>query len=103
MGETVVLDASWGDEQRRQHARALAAGAHADLIELRCEVAPDVAADRIGTRAAAGADPSDATPAIAAAMAATADPWPGAVTVPTGGPESVSLAEALAAVGVDRG
>jgi aminoglycoside phosphotransferase family enzyme/predicted kinase len=103
MGETVVLDASWGDEQRRQHARALAADAHADLVELRCEVAPDVATHRIRARAAAGADPSDATPAIAAAMAATADPWPGAVTVPTGGPESVSLAEALAAVGADRG
>ncbi|MGH9236296.1 MAG: AAA family ATPase, partial [Acidimicrobiales bacterium] len=41
MGETVVLDASWGDQVRRAQARALAARACADLVELRCEVAPE--------------------------------------------------------------
>jgi hypothetical protein len=98
MGETVVLDASWNEERWRELARALATRTHADLVELRCEVAADVAAERMRSRAAAGADPSDATPAIAAAMAATADSWPTATTIPTGGPASVSLAEALDAV-----
>jgi hypothetical protein len=98
MGETVVLDASWGDEVRRAQARALAARACADLVELRCEVAAEVAAERMRARAAAGGGPSDATPAIAAAMAAVADPWPEAMTIGTDGPPSVSLAKGLDAV-----
>ncbi len=99
MGETVILDASWGEERWRDLARAVAARTHADMVELRCQVATEVAAERIRSRAAAGRDPSDATPAIAAAMAATADPWPTATTIPTGEPPSVSVAEALDAVG----
>jgi hypothetical protein len=58
-----------------------------------------VAAERIRSRAAVGVDPSDATAGIAAAMAATADPWPEATTNPTGGPESISVAETLDALG----
>jgi hypothetical protein len=98
MGETVVLDASWGDEGWRARARALAARACADLVELRCEVAVEVAAERMRARAAAGGGPSDATPAIADAMAAVADTWPEATTIGTDGPPSVSLAKALDAL-----
>ncbi|HEX6567917.1 MAG TPA: AAA family ATPase [Acidimicrobiales bacterium] len=98
MGETVVLDASWGEDRWRQPARAVAARTHADVVELRCEVAAGVAAERIRSRAAAGTDPSDADAEIAARMAAAADPWPEAITVATGGPASVSVAEALDAV-----
>jgi aminoglycoside phosphotransferase family enzyme/predicted kinase len=98
MGETVVLDASWGDEGWRAQARAVASRACADLVELRCEVAAEVAAERMHARAAAGGGPSDATPAIAAAMAAVADPWPEAIAIGTDGPPSVSLAKALDAL-----
>jgi uncharacterized protein len=97
MGESVVLDASWSDAGRRAQARDLAARNHADLVELLCEVAPEVAAERIRARAEAGGGPSDATPAIAATMAAIADPWPEAVTIATDGPPSVVLAKALEA------
>ena len=103
MGETVVLDASWGEERWRELARSVATRTHAELFELRCTVGPDVAARRIRARAAAGADPSDATPAIATAMAATADPWPGAVTIDTGGRVDATVAAALAALGVAAG
>lgn len=95
MGETVVLDASWSDEGQRRLARDVADRTHADAVELRCQVDQDVAVERIRARAAAGGDASDATPAVAAAMAATADPWPTAVTIPTDRPPGVSAAEAL--------
>jgi predicted kinase len=94
----VVLDASWNEDRCRELARSAASRTHADLVELRCEVGPEVAAERIRARVAAGGDASDATPAVATAMATRADPWPSAVTIPTGGPPSVSVAEALDAL-----
>ena len=100
MGETVVLDASWGEQRWRELARGVATRTHTELFELRCAVGPDVAAERIRARAAAGADPSDATPAIAAAMAATAERWPEAVTIDTGGPVDATVAAALGALGL---
>ncbi len=98
MGETVILDASWSEERWRDLARAAADRVHADVVELRCELPAAVAAERIRARAAEGGDPSDATPAIAAAMAATADPWPEATTIRTDAEPAVSAAEALDSV-----
>lgn len=99
MGEIVVADASWADEGWRRRAREVAERARADVVELRCEVAAEVAAERIRARAAAGTDASDATPAVAAAMAATADPWPAATTIPTGGDPGEAARLALRASG----
>ena len=55
-----------------------------------------MAAQRIVARAGAGT--SDADPAIAAAMATDAEPWPAAVTVPTTGSPDEAVATALAAI-----
>ncbi|MGZ6884588.1 MAG: bifunctional aminoglycoside phosphotransferase/ATP-binding protein [Acidimicrobiia bacterium] len=85
LGEPVVLDASWGSAARRDDARMVADAMCADLVELRCEAPRAVTHDRLLARAALGADPSDATPLVADAMAATADPWPEAVAVDTTG------------------
>jgi uncharacterized protein len=71
-GESVVLDASWTARHHRTAAAALAA-------------------QRIRDR---GATASDATAAIAAAMAATADPWPDAVVVDTTAAVDRCLADA---------
>src|SRR5690606_1036178 len=95
MGEIVVLDASWSDRAQRDLARAVAHRTHAEVVELRCEVDPAVAAERIRARAERGGDPSDATPEIAAAMAARADPWPEATTISTAEDVSVTVARAL--------
>jgi aminoglycoside phosphotransferase family enzyme/predicted kinase len=95
LGETVVLDASWSSPTWRDRARRIAARTMSDLVELRCEAPPLVAAERIRDRAIAGGDPSDATPEIASAMAAAATPWPEATTIVTTGPPAVSLASAL--------
>jgi hypothetical protein len=83
LGESVVVDASWFSGTSRASARDAAAAAHADIVELRCVLAPSVAAARIEGRLAAGSDPSDATPGIARHLAASADPWPEAHALDT--------------------
>jgi uncharacterized protein len=97
-GEPVILDASWSAAPQRAAARALATRAHTELVELRCDAPPTVTSSRLDARAAAGGDASDATAAVAASMAAIADPWPDAITVDTAGPLEHSVADALAAV-----
>ncbi len=82
-GESVILDASWTEAAERAHARALAAEVAAEATELRCVCPREVAAARIASRR--GGD-SDATAAIAAAMAGTADAWPEAARIDTDRP-----------------
>lgn len=100
LGESVILDASWSSAAHRHAAEAMARSTASDLLQLRCEAPPGVAAARIDTRVAGGEDASDATPAIAAAMARRFDPWPDATTIDTAGPlpaQSLDLALALLA------
>ena len=98
-GESVVLDASWADAWWREEAHRLATDAVADLAELRCVAPPEVVEERITARAARGGDASDATVAVARAMAATAAPWPTATTIDTIAPPADVLADALRALG----
>jgi hypothetical protein len=95
MGESVVLDASWTAASHRAAARLAAADAFADLVELRCDVDAATAAARLVERARRGDDPSEATPDVAAAMAAAAEPWPEATVVSTAPAVDVVLATAL--------
>ncbi|MFF3753298.1 AAA family ATPase [Streptomyces sp. NPDC002018] len=92
MGESVVLDATWTDRAWRDAAAEAAGRADADLVSLRCEVPPGVAARRLATRPPG---PSDAGPGVAETMAATADPWPEAVTVDTSGRLDSAVERAL--------
>ncbi|MFC5139885.1 AAA family ATPase [Actinomycetospora rhizophila] len=94
-GESVVLDASWTEAVRRGEAGALAARSSVPMSALRCEVPRDVADARIRARRGAA---SDATPLVAAVMAADADPWPEATTVDTAGGVDDAVGAALAAV-----
>lgn len=98
LGESVVLDASWTDRAWRERAAAVAEATSSELVELRCATPHDEAARRLAARAAEGQDASDATPAIAAAMALRSDSWPSAATIDTTGLPSVSLAAALSAL-----
>ncbi|MDT7598683.1 MAG: uncharacterized protein QOK26_760, partial [Pseudonocardiales bacterium] len=91
-GEHVVVDASWTDRRYRDQAVELAAQTHAELVQLRCDAPISVTTDRILHR---GASPSDATIAVASAMAATADPWPAATTIRTTNTAAESLAPAV--------
>ena len=80
LGESVVLDASWTSAQHRQAVVAAADRTCADLVQLRCSAPLPVIAKRISTRIGGV---SDATPTIAARLAAEQEPWPGATVVDT--------------------
>ncbi|MFD6355047.1 bifunctional aminoglycoside phosphotransferase/ATP-binding protein [Nocardia tengchongensis] len=90
-GVSVVLDASWIDAEERARAGALAARTHSDVIELRCECPRQMAAARIESRPAGD---SDATGAIASALAAVAAPWPAATPLDTTAPIEATVARA---------
>jgi aminoglycoside phosphotransferase family enzyme/predicted kinase len=93
-GETVVLDASWIDARRRGAARRLARLAFADLVELRCTCPLELASRRLEQRLP-GSCASDATPAVAEAMAPLDEPWPEATPVDTATEVDRSLESAL--------
>lgn len=98
LGVSVILDASWSGADQRGKAAQVADASSADLVELRCDAPAEVTATRIVDRRGRGADASDATPAIAAAMRAAFDPWPTAGVVSTVGSEQESTDAAVLAV-----
>ncbi len=98
LGEHVVLDATWADEAERSLARDVAAQTSSDLVELVCTLPRDQADDRIRQRAVAGEDLSEATPAVAAAMAARFAAWPEATAISTLAPPRATLTAALEAL-----
>ena len=97
-GESVVLDASFSDGTWRERAAAVATSTSSDIVMLRCEAPAELAERRLRHRRPGGA--SDATPAIARAMAAIADPWEGGVhVIDTSGPVEEASAAAAARIG----
>ncbi|MDV6259936.1 AAA family ATPase [Rhodococcoides yunnanense] len=92
MGRSVVIDASWNDEQTREQARTLAVTTHSDFVELECRVPKRIAVKRIATRPRGA---SDASTHVYDAMTGTRRPWPSASVIDTAG----TVAESLAAVG----
>jgi predicted kinase len=97
-GETVVLDASWTDSRWRPGALDVAESTSSVLVQIRCHVDMKEAARRIGERAEAGGDASDASIEVAKRMAAEADPWPEAFEVDTSGPKEATLQTALSVI-----
>lgn len=96
LGESVVLDASFGEEAWRRAASRLAADASAELAQLHCQAPTELAEARIRSRFG---DPSDATAAVAAAMAERFESWPAATVVDTSGTEREALSKADRLVG----
>ncbi|HUB42562.1 MAG TPA: AAA family ATPase [Streptosporangiaceae bacterium] len=80
VGESVVLDASWTSARHRQAVAAAADRAGADLVQLRCSAPLAVTTNRVSSRIGGA---SDATPAIAARLAAEQDTWPEATVIDT--------------------
>jgi predicted kinase len=95
VGESVVIDATWTDREMRYAASEAARRCSADLIPLYCEASREVTEYRLSTRATG---PSDAGPAVSEIMATTADPWPEAIILETGGTLESTIAPAMAAV-----
>jgi aminoglycoside phosphotransferase family enzyme/predicted kinase len=90
-GESVVLDASWTSARHRKAAVDLARRTYSEFVALECHAPLEVALRRIDAR---GPTASDATGAVARAMAAVADPWTDAVAVATSGPVDGSVERA---------
>jgi predicted kinase len=99
LGESVVLDASWIESDRRDAARALAEKTSSDIYEMRCEVSEAEGALRVDRRLSAHSDPSEASPEVAAAMRGSMDAWGQATVVDTSGRTAEQgIALALAAL-----
>jgi uncharacterized protein len=96
-GESVILDASWSDGDRRAQVRRLAARVSADPVELRCTAPAEIAAARI--RARGPADLSEATTEVAARMRSSFDAWEGAAIIDTDTEPGQSAAAARAVAG----
>ncbi|WP_245714143.1 bifunctional aminoglycoside phosphotransferase/ATP-binding protein [Nocardia vaccinii] len=79
-GCSVILDASWIDAAQRRRAGRVAADTASDLIEICCSAPQSIANARISART--GSE-SEATPAIAGAMADEHAPWPDAAVLDT--------------------
>lgn len=95
-GESVVLDATWGDDDHRAMAYALAERRGADLVEFECHVDPRLARQRIAERG--GTDASDATPELVDRLARQRDPWPSAWALETEVPVSEVMETAVTAL-----
>ncbi|MFR9749640.1 AAA family ATPase [Nocardia sp. 004] len=93
-GVSVILDASWTDTEERARATAVAEQSSADLVSLCCVCPAALADERIGARPKGD---SEATPAIAAALATTASSWPESIALDTTRPITESVATALGA------
>ena len=100
-GESVVLDASWGDARLRAEAASIASVTVAELHELRCVAPVGIAEQRLAARVASGQDASDATAAVAARMRAAADPWDSAIAIDTAGTSVAAASASLAAMGIE--
>ena len=98
LGQSVVLDASWARADLHAVAAELANATASDLVELCCDVPPDVADARLVDRRALGRDASDADVAIARVLRERADPWPDAMVVDTSLSPTATLERALALV-----
>ncbi|QYC41853.1 hypothetical protein Nocox_21235 [Nonomuraea coxensis DSM 45129] len=94
-GESVVLDATWGDRRHRDAAEQVALRAAADLVQLRCTATPRIIDRRLAARRPGL---SDADPAVSRLMTADLDAWPDAVEIDTGTALQDSLEQALRAV-----
>jgi predicted kinase len=84
-GESVILDATWADASWRASARRRAEETVAELVEIRCDVAPEVASVRMARRREDESDESDADDDVARAIRSRFDAWPTASTLSTAG------------------
>ena len=98
-GESVVLDATWQDVQRREKARQVARCAASAAAEIHCAAPPATALRRIEGR---DSGVSDADAEIYRRINRTFAPWPEARTVPTQGPDVYENAAAAVAAALSQ-
>ncbi len=103
-GQSVILDATWGEAEQRSWARDAARETAADLVEVVCDVDPATAEARVTRRLADGGGPdgsaggSEATLEVAARLREQFAPWPEATVVDTAGDPGDTVGAGLAVV-----
>lgn len=97
LGESVVVDASWGSARHRDLARRTAAATSTEVIEFRCDAPLEVACERIVARRRRGDSTSEATLAVARTMftRAAREPWPEATPIDTTHPLDLNVRSAV--------
>jgi aminoglycoside phosphotransferase family enzyme/predicted kinase len=90
-GRSVILDGTWRDPRHRDRARDLARQECCPTAELVCAIPIEAARARIADRPVGA---SDATPAIASALARDVQPWSGGHLIDSSRPLSDTVAEA---------
>lgn len=92
VGRSVVLDASWAEQEHRDAAARTAKRTSSDLSEFRCVLPHEVASERLRRHLAASRDQaSDAETAVPSGF----DDWPHAAAVDTGPPVDAVLSQLL--------
>jgi predicted kinase len=95
-GESVIIDATWPNAERRARARQVADRSGATITELECVLEKETARGRIATRNLTGTDgASEATPATFDRSITARDPWPEAHRISNEGPTEQALSQAL--------
>lgn len=97
LGESVVLDATWGDDSQRGPVVELADSASAELAVFECALDPEEADRRIEGRVGV----SDADADIARRLRTDRTPWPGALRVDTSREPAECVELVCAALGLD--
>jgi uncharacterized protein len=90
-GRSVILDGTWRDPEMRARVRQVAVETFSAIVELKCATTTAVATERIMTRRPGN---SDATPEIAAALAARRGGWDTAHVIDTSREQGRALREA---------
>ena len=101
-GASVVLDASWINADERAQAAQVGTQMQAELVELQCICADDLATQRIRHRLEQRDDDSEATVSVRALMATRMDPWPTATALDTTCSTAESVERAIAVVAAAR-
>lgn len=97
-GQSVILDASFGDERWRRRGSDVAAATSSAFVAFCCGAPAEIREARLASRPYDPTRPSDATAEVARRMEAAADAWPDAVLIDTSAGIEVCRAAVLAAL-----
>jgi hypothetical protein len=98
-GESVILDASWSDADRRNDAARLAESTSSALVSFLLTAPGELADARARARALEQVNASDASDALTGALRARFAPWPGAIRLDATEPVNVLAVRVLGELG----